>query len=723
VLALPLVFAISVNAIALWPEVSRPVPSLNDDAVHYLMVQRASEALTAGESPVDHWVPEVELGFPAFLYYQHLPHLTVVALHRALLGRVELLTVFNVVRYAILVGFPLIVYWAMRRMEFSVVAAVVAAAASSLLSADGRYSFEYGSYIWRGHGMYTQLWAMPLSFVALACLERLIVKGRGYVAAILACAVLALSHLIYAYMMAISAVVLLVVGLRRDNAAARIGRLCVVGGLAGVITSYMWLPFVLGKAYLAASPYLQRWKYDSFGARDILGWLVKGDLLDAGRLPVLTGLLAVGVAAAVFTRTRPARLALTLFGVWLALYFGRVTWGRFADLLPMHEGLLYHRFIGEVDIAVILLIGLGGDWLWRRCAPVGDRWRAVAVGLIVLALLAPALRERREHYGLNTRWIERAREALAADDDARAILATLSSLPPGRTYAGLRADWGKRLQFGDLNFRDLLTFHRIAAVTPPYSSWSLNADLIWHFDDHNPTHFDVMNVRYLVAPPAWKPPAFLRPIRETSRYVLYEDAATSGFGAFAAVTRVAHPASQTALFTENRAWFQSGAPAEGRFVRNDFPSARAGGAGTAEAGSSIAGDAACARNGVTRDEVVRPGRIELRAECSAAATLVLKMTYHPNWRVSVDGREVPAFMVSPSYVGVNVSAGAHQVSAVYRSSLLKAILLVAGTLTLLAVVLCRHRLAALENLWARSARGDAARSERREEGSARTTHA
>jgi len=42
------------NAIALFPELSLPLPSLNDDAFHYLLVQRASEALTRGENPFYH---------------------------------------------------------------------------------------------------------------------------------------------------------------------------------------------------------------------------------------------------------------------------------------------------------------------------------------------------------------------------------------------------------------------------------------------------------------------------------------------------------------------------------------------------------------------------------------------------------------------------------------------------------------------------------------------
>ena len=70
ILLLLVLIPIAFNAVTLWPEVSRPVPSLNDDAVHYLFIQRASEALGRGENPFDHWLPEVELGFPTFFYYR-----------------------------------------------------------------------------------------------------------------------------------------------------------------------------------------------------------------------------------------------------------------------------------------------------------------------------------------------------------------------------------------------------------------------------------------------------------------------------------------------------------------------------------------------------------------------------------------------------------------------------------------------------------------------------
>src|SRR5438309_1559202 len=71
--ALPVLIAVVFNLITLWPEFAVPIPSLNDDAFHYLYVQRADAALSNGENPFDNWSSTLELGFPQFFYYQPVP--------------------------------------------------------------------------------------------------------------------------------------------------------------------------------------------------------------------------------------------------------------------------------------------------------------------------------------------------------------------------------------------------------------------------------------------------------------------------------------------------------------------------------------------------------------------------------------------------------------------------------------------------------------------------
>ena len=684
------------TALALLPELTIAVPSNNDDATHFLLIQRASQALARGENVLDHWVPQLELGFPWFLYYQPLPALVVVLLHRALFGLVDLLTVFNAVRYVLLVGFPLTVLWSLRRMGIGVAGAAVAAAAAPLLSGDFRYGFDYDSYVWRGFGMFTQLAAMHLSFVTVAIAWRALrTRGRTeLVWTALALSALVLTHLIYAYMMAITLGVLAIAGAEsRPDVVRRLARLAAAAIPGAVITAWLWLPFITQTAFLGASPYLQPEKYDSYGAQQILTWLVTGDLMDHGRLPVITALVALGVVAAVIARRDPlARSALALFGIWLTLYFGRPTLDGLVSLLPMHDGLLLHRFIGSVELFAIVLVGIGAAWACERANAARSPRRFAFAGLAALVLLLPAMAERATFYSFNTTWMRQTADAIDADADARSIIASLRDQPSGRVFAGLRSSgFGPQLDFGipfnSVRFSDLLVFDAMPVVAAPYSSLSLNADLFWDFAVDRPEDYQLFDVRYVIAPAATDMPAFLRPITRTPRYVLYA-APTTGYATYGALIDRQSVTTQRGLFAINRAWFDGADGAGLRFHRFDFPAAVDGTTASASAG--------CA-SPTYGYERAQPSRIDLLVGCPDASTLVLKVTYHPNWRVTVDGRDTATFMVSPSFVGVALAPGEHFVTAEYRSTPLKTPLLIVGALVFGAAVayLCRERLRAL----------------------------
>jgi Gpi18-like mannosyltransferase len=675
------------NAIALLPEVTVALPSNNDDANHFMYVQRASEALARGENPFDFWAPEMELGFAPFVYYQHLPHLAVVAVHRALFGVVDILTVFNGVRWLLLVTLPLTVWWSLRRMGASAAAAVVAGASAGLISGDARFGLEYDSFVWRGWGMYTQLWAAHLAFLSLAVVHQLLVTGRGLMRAIVVLSALALSHLIYAYMTAISVVVLIIViGLRDRAWRALLLRVGVTAVAAAVITSYMWLPFLADRAYLNVSqPYLPRFRFDSFGIGPILVWLAGGDLLDHARLPVLTLLLAVGVGVAIRQRERLAVLALALLAVWVVLWSGRTTLGPLASLLPFSNGLHVHRFVGSVEIAAIVLVGIGGAAIWRLARADATPRRALAAGAMLAALLSPALIERADYYGWNTRWMTETRDAIARDRDADAVVSALQELPLARTYAGISNDWSKSLEFVSFNsarFADVLNFERLPRVAKPYASLALNGDLTFHFDDRSPAMYDVLNARYAVARTGAAVPPFLFPMRTVGRYTIY-GAPTTGWVAFAASTTRETVSTDEKLFFRWRDWFLGEGPRTRAFVRYDYPAPTDG---------IAAGSRTWCADGRVAYERAQRDSLDVLVGCEGAATLVLKITYHPNWRVTIDDRAVETFMVSPGFIGIEMPAGQHFVGARYVSTPLKTPLLFAGMLTLTGLVAFRRRI-------------------------------
>ena len=671
---------IAMNAVALAPEVLYEIPNVNDDAEHLLMTERASQALADGENPLDVWVPQLELGFPQFLYYQQLAHLTVVVADRVLLERVPIRTVFDVTRYLLLLAFPLTVLWCMRTMGFSTSAAAVGAACASLLSGSFRYGFEYDSYIWRGLGLFTQIFGMHLAFVALALLDRLIRTGRGVVVTAVSCAALVLGHLIYAYMLGIGAVVLALAGLRRSNALRRLMQLGAVAAIALVLTSYFVVPFFLQAGYLNISPYLERPKYDGFGAPTVLGWLVSGDLLDHGRLPVLTVLFAIGLVVAIVRRDPLALRIAGVGGLMLALYFGRPTFGALIDLLPMHEGLLLHRFVGGFDLAAIPLIGVGGGFVFDQLSRRIPVRSSVLAGGVLLVLLAPALLERWTFYADNTTWLRQTAAALSADADAKALLDRIAAGKPGRAYAGLRSNWGATLDFGipfnSVKVNNLFADRGIDAVAAPYRDASLNSDVLWDFNDQALDSFRLFNVDYVIASHGLSLPAAFAVIQDTPRYVLYA-APGGGYAQYVGIAGRERFATQAALFDAERAFVRAGDFSDGAFLRFDYRDAGA-----------RAGDVVpvppCAK-GQVLSERVAAARFDLVAQCDTASAMVLKVTYHPNWHVTVDGREVATYMVSPSYIGFDLPAGRHTIAAEYRSLPLKSALFWIGVAFLLGL--------------------------------------
>ncbi len=708
VIALLVVIPIAFNAIMLLPELRLPIPSRNDDALHYMLVQRASAALAEGGNPFDFWVPQLGLGFPQFLYYQHLPHLAVVLLHRLLLKQVDLLTLFNLVRYLLLVGFPLTVYWSMRAMEFPPAGAAVAAAFASLLSAQPEtYGLSYDSYTWIGVGMYTQLWAMHLVFILLGCVWRVLRKGTGYLAAVVVCSALVLSHALYAYMAAPTVLVLLLVSSRtrherggdasgilaatfppvvaRYFAAAFQGlvRLAIVGALAAAITAYFWLPFFLQRAYFnliwlrtgSISHHVRRGPPVAFSA--IAGWW---HLLDYGRLPVLTLMVAVGAVYAGFRRTTHALMALTVFAFWLVLYIGALALPRVVAVLPFHSLLPYVRLSGGVGLGAILVTGLGGEWLWRQFASFAKPWNAVTPGLITLILIAPALGERGQEYERNATAMEQM--GLEVEPGLQSLVEMLKTSTPGRT---LVAYWDQDAT---------LTFYEVITIAGG-QHLSLNASV--RLDRYTPAIFDLLNARYTLMPSALPAPAFLSPIAtinlgEGRPFTLYR-AETGGYAQFVAVRwgliqSQALPDAQEILFKSNYAWFHSSEPGAGSFIRWAYPPEGKSPQGEAGSGGPS--------SGAVTDERVFADRIDLTVDCREAATLVIKVTYHPGWHVTIDGREQATFMVSPSYIGLEVPAGHHEIHAEYRSSRLKKFLLWFSALSLIATIALSRRLAGIE---------------------------
>jgi hypothetical protein len=682
------------NAIALFPEVRYSGPYQNDQVFHYVFIERANQAISAGDNPFDHWLPELELGFPQFLYYQNLPHLTVVGLYRLFLKQISLIRLLNLIRYLLLVTFPLTVYWSMRRMEFSPVAAAVGAAFSPVLSSRMEYGFDFNSYVWRGFGMFPQLCSMHLMFIGTACVRRVLERGQNYVSAILATSAMILSDLLYGYIFGIVIALLWLLSvLKRPRLAGGLKgiihgigrstvRLVLVVVPVGLITAYQTVPFLAQAQYInLADPV--RMRHASLRGSNLWSGLLGGSFFDNNRLPVVTAMVIIGIFYCLVIRREDAKLALTMLIAWPILFMPSPIRSGISIILPLVHMVPFQRFVSGIDFGAILTAGLSGEFIWRCFRSRSAALRVVAPIALLALVYSPAVAERWNFYQTSTEEMRLSAQELQDDQELPQIMAALKTASPGRVYAGSRFNWGAWMRIGSAHLFDLLPTAEFATVMP-WQTLSLNGPLLWQVSTPSLQLCRLFNIRYIVAPPTLSPREGYHPILRTSRYVLYE-VDSGGYVQLGRVVRVMPMGSSEKLFAYNSEWLRSEEPGLGEFTAFLHPG-EASYPDRANLLDPPASSDGSQQLGTIEDEAVTPDSFSARVTASSSAIVVLKTTYHPNWHVTVDGHEQPAFMVSPSFIATRIEPGRHEIKAEYRSSRLKKILLVAAGISLFATM-------------------------------------
>lgn len=669
-----------VNAAALAPEISIGRVNLNDSVFHFTIIDRLVQQIGAGRSPLEFWMPEWSFGYPVLRGYQPLGHWLVAAAHFVTFGAFPLDELFSFVRWALLALFPISAYVACRWLPMPAMTAAAVAMLSPLIASPNLYGLEYGSYVWRGNGLYTQLIAMHLFVLAIGAGCRAIRQGRAVWSAALLVALTFLGHFIYGYMAAATLVLVAALPAADSTWRRRFTRLTWIGLVSVAVTAFQLLPIVTDGAFINRSRWEPVWKWDSFGAKEVLSLTATGNLLDAGRLPVLSLLALAGALHAwrrVRTRATDASTHLFLLagtGLWLFLFAGRASWGPLYKTLGLSDAAQLHRFIGGAQWFLVILAGVGIARLWQL--PFERRWTAplISVAGLSLLILWPALAERSRFLDEGEQW---GRENLAAYDAHReSIRQTVDAVRArgGRVYPGLAAGWGRQLRVGYTPFYAFLSEGHVPAVAFLYHAMALTADVMVRFDERRPDHFRLFDVRSVVAEPTRTLPPFLRASATAGPFRIL-DAPPSGTFALVQVPRSVYVDRRT-FYDVNDAWLQSSWPAVDAHLALDYERElpvlarpRLGDlAPLGQTPSSVACGSIVKQDGA--NELYR-AEVDVTADCVA----LFKMTFHPNWRATVDGKPRDTVMLSPGFIGVPVPAGRHVVEIQYRSGVARSFLL------------------------------------------------
>ena len=678
-----------------------PVRQLNDGVVHQSMIHWALGRIQSGHLTFDGWFPYLQLGSSWFHHYQSLPH-TLTGYLSVAVGQDG---AYSGTLYVLLVTWPISVYLGARLLGWERWIAAGAALLSPLIVSTPGYGFEHGSYTWRGLGVWSQLWAMWLLPLAWGFSWRAVSgRSRSLAIAALFVGLTAACHFITGYMALLMLPIWVVI--KPSEFLRRLGRAALVGSGAVLIIAWVVVPLLADSEYSTISRYMRgTFWYDSFGARQVFGWLISGQLFDGsnpGRLPVVSILVAIGAIVCIVRARKDerARALLIAFVLGLFLFSGRATFGSFIDLIPGMTDIFIHRFISLVHLAGLFLAGVGAGWVVGlmmdyvpRPARVSARVAAAAAAfLVAMVAIAPAWAERAAFDGQGAGWLHNQRAADATEGTSvEALVAEAESMGPGRMFAGASGGATPPPSIYSVPLYSYLLYRDADTIGMYLRTPSLSEDVEANFDSSDAAQFDLFNIRYVILPAGQEPVVPADLVDTEGSFSLWVVPTTG----YLRVVDTLPPieADRTNLSERVEAFTRSTLPADGRFPAISFagepgaPSTLAGAAGSDPPGTVIS-EATSLEDGVASAEVEleRPGMV------------ILKATFDPRWTVEVDGEALTPQMVAPSFVGRQVPAGRHSIVFAYQPFPRYDVLFAVGILTFVALLLAprwsprgRHR--------------------------------
>lgn len=447
-LVIGIVMLLTAVAFNLWLYRTEPTAKIdpNDNAFQFALVDRTNRVwdFAAKTCPdnlsritchisllIDHWVPNWNEGYNLPYYYSHLPQIVIVASYRLISSVsqifgssfISLFTYYHWVIYLLLCIFPLSVFGGLRKVGLPWLAAGFGSLLAAQISTDGLYGLDPPSFLWRGYGLSSQLFAMVFLPLAIAYSFKYFQNSKrlgsfgfkilnlfrisGFWPAVFFLFATTAGHLGIGMMAMLSLFVLavsepiflflnheplkVVLALVKENMA----RLMLLSVVTIFFLSYWIIPVFLNDNYHNISFWDPVWKFNSYGAKETIIRFLNGDLFDFGRLPVFTILVLLGLVASLLPENSEGsdskknqkpiapdseRLNLdssdilnipfvhyfpfALLGIfWLLMYFGRTTWGGLLDLIPGMKEFHLSRFIVGLHIAGLFLAPIGFTWI------------------------------------------------------------------------------------------------------------------------------------------------------------------------------------------------------------------------------------------------------------------------------------------------------------------------------------------------------------------------
>ena len=379
-----------------------------------------------------------------------------------------------------------------------------------------------------------------------------------------------------------------------------------------------------------------------------------------------------------------------------------------------------HRFIGGVHLGGIFLaaIALAVPWRWA----ISKANLACVVGVLALTLLvlSPLYIERKTFLSDKTEVQNESQMALDRErKDVDEIVKTLRELPPGRVYAGMTDEaptlgsddrWGQGYRIGNFIMADLLASAGLDVFSSSLHDYSLSSSPENSFNENRPEQYNLFNVRYVVVPQNAQMPMFMKPLKIVGRHQIYQVETTGYFDLVG--SRLSFAGSKEEFRSNAMYWLTSELPKaklHPRMSINGSPKHQDTDSladtvlliptasehqpldSLDDLNSYVAQTSTNQSRGLIISEDVGPDSYETVVDVTRESILMLKTTFHPNWRIVVNGSEKNPVMLMPGFMGVQLPPGEHVVKMEYQSRNLRKILLCLGFLSLVAVAILERR--------------------------------
>ena len=719
----------------------------NDNVFQYSLVHRTNwiwenygcpVSLECLPNLVDHNVTYWAEGYSLPFYYSHLPQIAIVASYKLVISPLNslfgssysLFQFYSMTKYLLLSLFPLPVFLAFILVGFPVIPSAIAAFFASHYSTDGLYGIDPPSFLWRGYGLTSQLYAMTFMPLALAFIYRLLkLSGlRNFVLSVILLSLTTAGHLGIGIITLLASLPLIFIDFNKKNIINRSRKLLFVFCFFIFTLSYWIIPILLNNNYHIVSFWDPIWKFNSYGWYEVLRQFLNGEIFDWQRIPVITFIVTIGFFILIL-RSQLHVFALS-FALMMLLYFGRTTWGGLIDLIPGMKDFHQHRFIVGVHLTSLFLLPLLFELLinsLKKITNLIDKNNLIPrlssiLAIIIISLLSYfTIKQTINYNSLNHRWITEANTAFRySKKDFYSLLEALKDKPAGRIYAGRPGNWGKDFRLGSTQIYMLLSVLGYDMTQWLPETWSMMSENDQNFDERVASDYDLLNARYVIMPalPDDKKDNInitqkAKLINREGFFELYEVPTSGWFDVVESPMFVTsdktnfinivylwhrsyprvwkmHPAisvekkpnilpgmqKQIKMIDEVSYVEKDSSP---KNIFADFPFVFPESTPSAQIKNEKV------------DRQTYSAQIDVPASCRNCS-FMFKMSYHPNWQFSVDGQPVEKYAVFPMYVAAPATRGTHTIEVTHKPNSLKVFLLVFEIIALPAIFIFRRKI-------------------------------